>query len=256
MDEDIGLAEVVQSIFNYQMQGTYTALPGVVLRVINSGGQQLIDVQPCVSLRNRDGTVTQQAPILNVPYQQPASSVGGTVFPVAVGDNVLLVFQMRGIDTWKYGQGGLAAPSDYRMFSNQDCVAIPCISPVSKTPSMKNKHSGDYEIGDTLVFNGGTEVIIKPSGDVIVNAKNATMNISDTTKFNTNTFEIACSTYKVTSSSYQINSNSYSLVAGSGGATTTGNMNMTGSFVLNGIPIESHGHIEQGDGNRVSNPVA
>ena len=121
---------------------------------------------------------------------------------------------------------------------------------------MKNKHSGDYEIGDTLVFNGGTEIIIKPSGDVIVNAKNATMNISDTTKFNTNTFEIACSTYKVTSSSYQINSYSYSLVAGSGGATTTGNMNMSGSFVLNGIPIESHGHIEQGDGNRVSNPVA
>ena len=239
MDEDIGLAEVVQSIFNYQMQGTYTALPGVVLRVINSGGQQLLDVQPCVSLRNRDGTVTQQAPILNVPYQQPASSVGGTVFPVAVGDNVLLVFQMRGIDTWKYGQGGLSAPSDYRMFSNQDCVAIPCISPVSKTPSMKNKHSGDYEIGDTLVFNGGTEIILKANGTTVVNSPSKVI-------VNSPNVEINATTVKINASSTVISGD----LSVSGNTTVAGNLGVSGQGSIAGKDFitHTHGGVETGPG--------
>ena len=239
MDEDIGLAEVVQSIFNYQMQGTYTALPGVVLRVINSSGQQLLDVQPCVSLKNRDGTVTQQAPVLNVPYQQPASSVGGTVFPVAVGDNVLLVFQMRGIDTWKYGQGGLSAPSDYRMFSNQDCVAIPCISPVSKTPSMKNKHSGDYEVGDTLVFNGGTEIILKPNGTTVVNSPSKVV-------VNSPDVEINATTVKLNASSTIISGD----LSVAGNTTVAGNLGVSGQGSIAGKDFltHTHGGVETGPG--------
>ena len=239
MDEDIGLAEVIQSIFNYQMQDKFTALPGVVLRVINSSGQQLLDVQPCVSLRNRDGTVTQQAPILNVPYQQPASSVGGTVFPVAVGDNVLLVFQMRGIDTWKYGQGGLSAPSDYRMFSNQDCVAIPCISPVSKTPSMKNKHSGDYEIGDTLVFNGGTEIILKANGTTVVNSPSKVT-------VNSPNVEINATTVKINASSTVISGD----LSVSGNTTVAGNLGVSGQGSIAGKDFITHTHsgVETGPG--------
>ena len=196
MDEDIGLGEVIESFIDYSMQNRFTALPGVVLRVHNKGAQQLVDVQPCVSIKNRDDTVTQQATILNVPYQQPASSLGGVVFPLNVGDNVLLVFQMRGIDTWKYGEGGLSAPSDYRMFSNQDCIAIPCISPTSKTQTAANKHSASYALGDTIVFNGTVEIIQKSNGttivnsparvvvnspDVVINSTNVTINASQTT---------------------------------------------------------------------------
>lgn len=250
MDEEVGFGEVITSFIDYSMQNKFTALPGVVLRVHNKGDQQLLDVQPSVGIKNRDGTTTQQATILNVPYQQPASSVGGFVFPIGVGDNVLLVFQMRGIDTWKYGDGGLNSPSDYRMFSNKDCIAIPCISPVNKTPTSKSKHSGDYDLGDTIVFNGGTEVVVKANGDVVINSKNATLNVTDKTKINTSDFEINCSSYKVTSSSYQVNTGSYSLAAGSGGATTSGTMVMDGSFVLNGITLESHvhGNVEVGSG--------
>lgn len=252
MDEDIGLGEVIESFIDYSMQNRFTALPGVVLRVHNKGAQQLIDVQPCVSIKNRDDTVTQQATILNVPYQQPASSLGGVVFPLNVGDNVLLVFQMRGIDTWKYGEGGLSAPSDYRMFSNQDCIAIPCISPTSKTQTAANKHSGDYSLGDTILYNSkDTEVILKQSGKVVVNCKNAEINASDSTTINTKDFKINCDSYLVSSGSYQISTGSYALAAGAGGATTSGTMVMSGSFVLNGITLESHTHggVTTGSGN-------
>ena len=154
MEEEFSFGEVIRAHINYFLQDRFTAIPGVVVKVHNKGEQQLVDVQPSVNIKNRDGTFTQQASILNVPYQQPATSLGGTVFPIAVGDNVELLFQMRGIDTWKYGDGGLSTPSDFRMFSQLDCIAIPCISPANKAPSSTKKHSGDYALGDTLMYNG------------------------------------------------------------------------------------------------------
>ena len=213
MDEDIGLGEVIESFIDYSMQNRFTALPGVVLRVHNKGAQQLVDVQPCVSIKNRDDTVTQQATILNVPYQQPASSLGGVVFPLNVGDNVLLVFQMRGIDTWKYGEGGLSAPSDYRMFSNQDCIAIPCISPTSKTQTAANRHSGDYSLGDTIVYNGAVEIIQKPGGTTIINSP---------TKVIVNSPEV-----EVNSQNVVVNA-STSVTVNSPSTTFTGNVSVQG----------------------------
>lgn len=173
MDEDVGLGEVIQSFIEYSLQNKFTALPGVVLKVHNKGTQQLLDVQPSVSIKGRDGSVTDQATVLNVPYQQPASSIGGLVFPINPGDNVLLVFSMRGIDTWKRGNGGLAPPSDYRMFSNQDCIAIPCIFPVSNAPT-SGKHTSGYAPGDVAIYNARNgsmcEIILKADGNVIVNS--------------------------------------------------------------------------------------
>ena len=66
---------------------------------------------------------------------------------------------------------------------------------------------------------------------------------------------VNCSQYIVTTQSYSVGTTNYSMNA-TGSAVSTGAYNMNGSFVLNGIPMESHGHIEQGDGNRVSDPVA
>lgn len=184
MEDEVDLSEVFTSLMEYFMQDKFTALPGVVLKVHNQGMQQLVDVQPCVSIKTRDGEVTEQATVLNVPYQQPASSKGGMVFPIKEGDNVLLVFSMRGIDTWKRGTGGLAPPTDYRMFSNQDCIAIPCVFPVTKTLTPTSKHTAGYELGDVAVYNsmGGSmcEIIFKTNGDVIINSPGrVTINCKD-----------------------------------------------------------------------------
>ena len=170
MEDSLDFSELINSFIEYQMGNKYTALPGIVLRVHDNGGRQLLDVQPLVSIKSRNGEVTQQSTVLNVPYQLPASSLGGTVFPISVGDNVLLVYSMRGIDTWKHGDGTPAPSSDYRMFHKMDCIAIPCIFPANKAIAAKAKHSGDYALGDTIVFNGRVEIIQKPDGTTIVNS--------------------------------------------------------------------------------------
>lgn len=253
MEDDIGLGDLINQYINYSMEGINTVLPAVILAVKQQGKELLIDVQPSISVKTREGDVFSQASILNVPMQQPASSVGGMIFPVQPGDNVLLVFSQRAIDTWKYGNGGLAPPSDYRKFSRLDCVAIPCIFPTSKSMANPNKQGSDYELGDVVIYNSRNtskpvEIVIKKNGNIIVNSPakvqvnciDAEVNASSSIKNVTPNFSVQCSQYTVNTSS----------------ATLTGNWNLSGSFVLNGIAMETHGHIEQGDGNRVSNPVS
>lgn len=213
MEDNIDFGQVINSFIEYQMENKYTALPGIVLRVHDKGNRQLLDVQPLVSIRSRNGEVTTQSTVLNVPYQLPASSIGGTVFPINVGDNVLLVYSMRGIDTWKYGDGSPAPSSDYRMFHKMDCIAVPCIFPANKAVASQSKHSGDYALGDTIIFNGSTEIIQKPDGTTIVNSP---------TKVVVNSPYV-----EVNSQNVVVNASS-SVVVNSPSTTFTGNVNVEG----------------------------
>lgn len=260
MDDEVGLGELITQFIDYKQESVNTAIPAVVLNVKEDGRNLLVDVQPSVSIKSRDGEITAQSSILNVPMQQPASSVGGMVFPVAAGDTVLLVFSQRGIDTWKYGSGSPAAPSDFRKFDRKDCIAIPCIFPVSQSVANESKQGPDYSAGDVAIYNkkGGTtvEIILKQNGDVVVNSPGkvkvncaeSEVNASSSVIYNTQDFTVNSSNFQVSTGNYSVSATST--------ATTTGTFNMNGSFILNGIAVETHGHIEQGDGNRVSNPVA
>lgn len=182
--EDFSFSELIKQQFIYGLEDVHTAIPAVVLKFNDVGRKSTVDVQPLVSIVSRDGSIDPQTSILNVPLQQPASSVGGMVFPIREGDNVLLVYAERAIDTWKYGTGSPAPASDYRRFDMKDCFAIPCVFPTSKAMSSEQKQGPDYSAGDTAVYNlrGGkrTEIIIKQNGDIIINSPGTTeINCSD-----------------------------------------------------------------------------
>jgi hypothetical protein len=174
MDDEFGLGGVINQFIEYSMDNMNTAIPAIVLAVKDGGDTLFLDVQPSVSILTKEGETISETSILNVPMQQPASSVGGMVFPVVVGDSVLLVFSQRGVDTWKYGNGSPAAPSDFRKFSRRDCFAIPCVFPKSLSMASPTRQSSNYELGDVIVYNNrpgnSVEIILKKSGDVIVNS--------------------------------------------------------------------------------------
>lgn len=246
MSEQASFSELITQHIDYSMKDKYTSIPAIILAVKDDGKRLLLDVQPLVSLLLRDGQVVPQAAILNVPMQQPASSRGGMVFPVSQGDNVLLCFSMRGIDTWKYGNGTPLAPMDYRMFDKKDCIAIPCIFPTALSVADPAKHNSSYESGDVSVFNSlgssHVEIVLKANGDVVVNSPgkvtvncvDSEVNASSSVKYNTGSFE-------VNSSSFRVNTGAYAITATST-ATTTGTFSMNGSWILNGIAIETHTH--------------
>lgn len=185
MDEDVTIDEVMGEYIRYSLEGMYTSIPGIVLAIKGEGQNLLIDVQPLVSVLMNDGTSVSRAPILNVPLQMPASSRGGLLFPVAVKDNVMLLFSMRGLEVWKYGQGTPNPPSDARMFDKRDCIAIPCVNPVSKSPANSGRHTNPYSPEDVVLYhNLGTgqevEIVLKTNGGIIINAPgNVTVNTPD-----------------------------------------------------------------------------
>lgn len=257
MDEQYDLGQVIRSILEYGLEDVNTAIPAVILGIKNEGRNLLIDVQPSINIRTREEQVIPRSSVLNVPMQQPASSQGGLIFPVKVGDSVLLVFSMRGIDRWKYGSGSPEAPSDFRKFDKKDCVAIPCIFPSSRSVADPAKHGSDYGLGDVCLYNNLSEsnyneVVLKKNGDIVVNSKsgNTTVNCKNSVVNATESMEVNTPDFSVNTSNYKVSTINYS-VAATGSAVTTGSFNMDGSFVLNGIAMETHTHggVEPGAGS-------
>lgn len=261
-DEEFNLTQVISDAIEYDLANRYTMIPGIILAIKGAGEELLVDVQPLITLVAPDGEATPRAPVFNVPLQMPASSLGGVLFPIAVGDNVILCYSMRGIDTWKYGVGVPNAPSNLRMMDKKDCIAIPCIFPRSLSVSNPARHNGDFKPGDVVIYNNlagaQCEIVFKKSGDIIVNSPgkvtvncvDSEVNASGSSTYNTPNFTINCDNYKVVSDSYQVSTGSYTMTA-TVSAASTGTFSHNGSWILNGIAMETHVHggVQTGGGS-------
>ena len=253
---ELSFQEVLFSAIDYQISRVYTSIPGVVLAVHNSLSGMRVDVQPLVNMRNEEGTESLERPAtLNVPLQLPLSSLGGLSFPVRKGDQVLLVFSMRGLDVWKSGNGQPDMPSDRRQFSPRDCVAIPCIYPMSLSPNDPQKRTHSHSPEDVvLVHNIGSgnevEIRLKPDGGVVINSpnkvtvncQNAEVNAEDTISMKAEDVAVECTNYSIATATYSMNATDY--------AHSFGNISHSGSFLLNGTAVEDHDHggIQPGGG--------
>jgi hypothetical protein len=102
--------------------GLWTAIPGIIVSF--SGGTQTAVVQPAVQQavltegRTRPITVLQ-----DVPVYFPAGGGVTLTFPVAAGDECLLVFAARSIDGW-WQSGGVQPAGSARMHSLSDAFAF------------------------------------------------------------------------------------------------------------------------------------
>lgn len=242
MAQTPSLQELLTAANDYALSNVYTSIPGIIVSVKDLG-ELRVDVQPTINIRSEDGTVsTPRPPILNVPLKMPVSNQGGLTYPVAVGQPVWLDFSMRGLEKWKRGNGRADSPSDMRMFDQRDCVAEP-VYPFGLSPNDPAKHSLAHDTSDVVLFHnlGGAEVEIrlKPNGEVIVNSPVKVTINSPENEINGNV--TVNGDFKNTGGSFQVDTGTYALSA-SEEATQFGTMSHSGSFVLNGIPMEDHRH--------------
>lgn len=118
--------ESIRAAIKGFLSSVWTALPGTV---------QSIDLQKCTCtvqptikafVRQQDGTqVWVQLPILqDVPILFPCVGSFALTLPIAVGDEVLVVFASRCIDAW-WQQGGIQIQAELRMHDLSDGFAIP-----------------------------------------------------------------------------------------------------------------------------------
>jgi len=97
--------------FEAMISRVWTALPGVIQAVTNSGNT--VEVQPAINgrIRQLDGTYKpiQMPKLVDVPICWQGGGGATWTFPVTAGDECLVVFASRCIDSW--WQNGFVAPA-------------------------------------------------------------------------------------------------------------------------------------------------
>lgn len=123
----------------------WTALPGVVASVDLAA--QTVAVQPAIqgSVSAPDGSVQNvNLPLLvDVPICWPRAGGFALTFPVKAGDEVLVVFASRCIDSW-WQSGGVGAQAEARMHDLSDGFAI--LAPTSQSKKLSDVQTDGVEM--------------------------------------------------------------------------------------------------------------
>lgn len=152
--------ESLRMAMDGQQSQIWTALPGIVSAVDLSA--QTVSVQPAIqgSISAPDGSVQSvNLPMLvDVPICWPRAGGFALTFPVKSGDEVLVVFASRCIDSW-WQSGGIGAPAEVRMHDLSDGFAI--LAPTSQPKKLSGVSSSNVQLRDE---SGSTYIEITPDG--------------------------------------------------------------------------------------------
>ena len=206
----------------------WTALPGIIQSF--DPVAMTVTVQPAVAGRVTDETGKTSSvnmPLLpDVPVVFPGGGGFTLTFPVASGDECLVVFASRCIDAW-WQSGGIGEPMEPRMHDLSDGFALVGV----RSQARRLSPAVDSENVQIRSDDGKTFVEMTPGGDV-----NAVGPTSVTLK----------SEGSITLDAPQIIIKGLlSMQSQSGGATTAtldGSLNATGDVTASNISLNSHTH--------------
>lgn len=157
------LASNIKQGVDSRLKDLHTALPGIIETF--DAAKQLATIQPAIRriFVTRDGEqeilVPSDLPILiNVPVIFPRGGGFSLTFPVAKGDECLLVFCERSIDNW-HETGNVKVPGARRFHSLSDATAFVGLSSLpNKVPNYDNTNvqlkRDDGTVEFTLLTNG------------------------------------------------------------------------------------------------------
>ncbi|MDN7549069.1 phage baseplate assembly protein V [Burkholderia cenocepacia] len=121
---DDELASLRAALRGWQV-GMWTALPGVIESFDDVALTCVVQPAIKIPVRANDGTVTTAAlpPVVDCPVQFPSGGDCTLTFPVAPGDECLLVFASRSVDAW-WQSGGVQEQAALRMHDLSDGFAL------------------------------------------------------------------------------------------------------------------------------------
>lgn len=232
------IQDAMMSAFESQMGNVYTAMPCVVVAIRDSLQGQMVDIQPSLNQKFKDGSVQERPVILGVPVSFQVSKTAGFTFPINVGDTGTAIFSMRNMDTWKSGNGRPTSPANAAKMDKSDAIFFPGIQPPGVAVNNPGKHILAHNTQDTVVFAnlGGAEneVRLKADGSVEINTSNQPVIIN-------------CSDATVNAST-SINLNAPTMTVDVANTLWIGNINHTGNYTgvgvqtFNGVVFSTHRH--------------
>lgn len=158
----------------------WTSIPAIITSVNLEA--QTCACQPAiqgeVTLPNGSVQSVNLPLLVDVPIQFPRAGGFAITFPVKAGDECLVIFASRCIDSW-WQSGGVGAPAEHRMHDLSDGVAILGITSQPKrlnnisTNSLQIRNDSGttfIDITDNKIELNADSVILRGSSKVIIDA--------------------------------------------------------------------------------------
>lgn len=248
--------ELLGAGFDNKINNMYTSLPCIVIAVRDGLNGQMVDIQPTINQKFKDGTVKERPQVLGVPVSFPVSTTAGFTFPIKVGSTGIAIFSMRNMDGWKGGNGRPASPMNFAKMDKGDAMFIPGIQPPGVAVNNPAKHILAHDTNDAVLFQnlGGveSEVRLKSDGSIEINTSNqpVTINCSDATVNASNSINLNAQTMTVDVA----NTTWIGDITYQGSVTQVGDYTQTGTYILSGININLHKHTGVQTGSGTSGP--
>ena len=167
------LVDLIKTAIFSALTETHTCMPGIIDSF--DASTQTATVLPAIQRlpKKAEDTPANIPPVVQVPVIFPSAGGYSITFPVAHGDEVLLIFSERALDSWQQA-GGIRPPASLRHHDYTDAVAI--IGLHSNPKALSSYATDGLEIrndaGTTKIKLTSTAVAvdISPSGGATFNA--------------------------------------------------------------------------------------
>ena len=143
--------ELLNTIISNKLADMNICMPAKIIEYDYT--KQKAKVQPALNQRYNDGEVVKLPIIFNVPVIHPASGGASITFPVAIGDNVLLVFSQKSLEEWLQN-GEQVTPDDPRQNDLTDAIAFLGLNSFNKISFAENNE-------DLLISYSGSKIRFK-----------------------------------------------------------------------------------------------
>jgi hypothetical protein len=214
-----------QALLKSWQSNIFTALPGIYQAA--GKGNQTANVQPSVKAKvlGQDGNWSDMTlPLcINCPICWPGGGGFQLTFPLSSGDEGLIVFAQRCIDSW-WQSGGVQSQAEMRMHDISDGFFIPAMLSQSKAPATAASTSTVQ-----LRSADGATYIEVASGNVVNVHSAGGCNITGPV----NITGAATITGALTLGG---------TISGTGGAPISGNLHMAGNVQGGSVVLNTHIH--------------
>ena len=150
----MSLDSLLQTAIGASLAELHTAEPGKVISY-QAGTPPIASVQPVtrgmILLSDETYEEESRAIIPNVPVMFPCGGGYSITWPLAAGDDVLIIYAERSIAGWKKSGAGDQSPGDPRRHNESDAIAIPIGRP-GATPGFVIT-GDDIRLGDSAAMH-------------------------------------------------------------------------------------------------------
>jgi hypothetical protein len=227
-DLDVAVLAAIQG----NQAGLWTAMPGIIRTYEASKQTASVEVSIKMQIQEPDGAWRWEAikPLVDCPILFPSGGGYTLTFPVLPGDECLVVFASRCIDSW-WQSGGVQIQADLRLHDLSDGFVLPgprsqprMLSPAPSTSGIELRNDARTAY---VRIDGAGNVLVTAAGDLVASVGGSA---------------------QVTAPTISLTGN----VTVNGNLTVNGNTALTGTARANGKDIGSthtHSGVQTGSGN-------